>query len=119
MSNPKYLRPGFEFATARLVEEAGELQQAVGKLLRWGPESFNPDLPKEQQESNADAVKREAADVIEAIDNWLSEDIKRRFGLTVQTTASIVKPSTDRIRKHNYCLIWNDKLLEAVSCRIN
>lgn len=82
MTNPKYMRSGFQFATGKLVEEAGELQAALGKLLRWGPESYNPELPPSQRESNSDWVRREAEDVISAIQNWLHEDTKRRLAKT-------------------------------------
>jgi hypothetical protein len=78
MTDPKYMRPGYNFAVGKLVEELGELQAALGKLLRWGPESVNPELPPEQQETNADWVRREILGVRGAIQNYIDEDIKRR-----------------------------------------
>ena len=70
MTNPRYMRPGFDFAVGKLVEECGELQAALGKMLRWGPESVNPELPIEQQETNRDWVSREIDDVLGAIANY-------------------------------------------------
>ena len=43
-----------------VVEECGEVLQAIGKTIRWGLESVNPELPPEQQESNAAWILREA-----------------------------------------------------------
>lgn len=76
MTNPKYMRPGLDFARGKAIEELGELQAALGKSLRWGWESYNPELPVDQRESNADWVRREIADVRAAIDN-LEREMKR------------------------------------------
>lgn len=70
MTNPRYMRNGTDFAIGKLIEELGELQTALGKMLRWGPDSVNPELPKHLQESNRDWVDREISDVIEAIANY-------------------------------------------------
>lgn len=69
MTDPKYIRHGLPFAVGRTVEELGELQAALGKTLRWGWLSFNPELSPEQRETNADWVRREIADVREAVNN--------------------------------------------------
>jgi hypothetical protein len=50
-----------------LVEECGEVMAAVGKTLRWGLDSVNPELPQEEQETNADWILRELKDLKEAI----------------------------------------------------
>jgi len=50
-----------------LVEECGEVQAAIGKTIRWGWESVNPELPPEQQETNRDWVLRELKDLKGAI----------------------------------------------------
>lgn len=50
-----------------LVEECGEVQAAVGKTIRWGLESTNPELPPEEQETNRDWVLRELDDLERAI----------------------------------------------------
>lgn len=58
-----------------LVEESGEVLQAVGKTIRWGLESSNPELPPEQRESNAAWILRELKDLRGAIDR-LEQAIK-------------------------------------------
>lgn len=63
MMDQKYLRPGFDFALAHFVEEAGEALAADGKTQRWGLYSVNPELPPEQQESNRDWLLRELDDL--------------------------------------------------------
>ncbi len=69
MTDPKYMRPGLDFAVGKAVEELGELQAALGKTLRWGWSSVNPELPISEQEPNASWVRREIADVRAALDN--------------------------------------------------
>lgn len=65
--NEQYLRPGFDFALAHLVEECGEVLAAAGKTQRWGSLSTNPELPPEQQETNQDWLMRELDDLEGAI----------------------------------------------------
>ncbi|AYO78346.1 hypothetical protein EBF16_16485 [Sphingobium yanoikuyae] len=67
------MRPGVDFATGKLVEELGELQAALGKSIRWGRSSFNPEVPADQRETNADWIEREIDDVLEAIENYRRE----------------------------------------------
>ena len=62
MTQAKYMLPGIDFAVGKAVEELGELQAALGKTLRWGWSSANPELPVHQRESNALWVRREIAD---------------------------------------------------------
>lgn len=69
MSDPKYMRPGLDFAVGKAVEEAGEFLAAIGKTLRWGWSSVNPELPRAEQEPNAAWVRREVADLREALVN--------------------------------------------------
>lgn len=69
MTDPKYMRPGLDFAVGKATEEAGEFIAAIGKTLRWGWSSVNPELPPEEQERNKDWVRREMADLREALDN--------------------------------------------------
>jgi hypothetical protein len=59
----EYLRPGFDFALAHAIEEAGEFLAAAGKTQRWGRGSVNPELPPEQQETNEEWLAREMADL--------------------------------------------------------
>lgn len=50
-----------------LVEECGEVLSAVGKSIRWGLNSVNPEIPVEKQETNSDWIKRELKDLKRAI----------------------------------------------------
>ncbi len=69
MTDPKYMRPGLDFARGKAVEELGELQAALGKSLRWGWTSVNPELPSDKQVTNAAWVRDEIRDVRDALDN--------------------------------------------------
>jgi hypothetical protein len=50
-----------------LVEEAGEVLAALGKSIRWGLDSCNPELPEDQRETNQQWLLREMADLKEAL----------------------------------------------------
>jgi len=76
MTDQKYMRTGLDFARGKAVEELGELQAALGKSLRWGWNSVNPELPEAKQETNAQWVFREMADVRGALDNLEKEMIE-------------------------------------------
>lgn len=65
--DPQYLRPGFDFALAHAIEEAGEFLAAAGKTQRWGRASVNPDLPPSRQETNQEWLVREAQDLLSAL----------------------------------------------------
>lgn len=65
--NPKYAPKSDLDTFGYLVEECGEVLQAVGKALRWGLESANPELPEEQRETNRDWILRELQDVERAV----------------------------------------------------
>jgi hypothetical protein len=52
---------------AHLAEEAGEVIAAVGKTLRFGLESENPELPDKVREKNRVWLKREIQDLKKAI----------------------------------------------------
>ena len=67
MSDPCFIQAGFEKQLATLVEECGEVLAAAGKTQRWGRDSVNPLLPKDQQETNEVWLKRELADLKGAI----------------------------------------------------
>ena len=78
MSDQKYMRPGLDFAMGKAVEEAGEFLAALGKTMRWGWYSYNPELPHDEQEDNIDWVRREMADLRGALDNLEIEMNKYR-----------------------------------------
>jgi len=56
-----------EQALGYLIEECGEVCAAAGKTLRWGPQSVNPELSREEQETNAECLWREMRDLSGAI----------------------------------------------------
>jgi hypothetical protein len=73
MVNARYLRPGLDFAVGRAIEECGEVCAALGKTIRWGWYSVNPELPLEKQEQNIDWVRREIDDAYEALSRLETE----------------------------------------------
>lgn len=48
---------------AHVAEECGKLVAAIGKTMRFGPQSVNPELPACDQETNIAWVLREMDDV--------------------------------------------------------
>lgn len=77
MTDPKYMREGYWFAVGKLVEELGELQQVLGKTLRFGPDSYNPEVAYSDREYNSDMIAREIEDVLGAIENYQIEENNR------------------------------------------
>jgi len=76
MTDPKYMEEGVDFAIGKAVEELGELQAALGKTIRFGLFSVNPELHHTEQESNSLWIKREIKDVREALAN-LEHEIEK------------------------------------------
>jgi NTP pyrophosphatase (non-canonical NTP hydrolase) len=74
MSDPRFLQNGFDAQLAHIVEECGEVLAAAGKTQRWGWASVNPLLPPQEQETNIVWLRRELADLKDAI---------RRFEITI------------------------------------
>lgn len=58
-----------------LAEECGEVIQTVGKSIRWGLDGYNPELPKEEQETNRVWILRELKDLKLAI-KYVTDTIK-------------------------------------------
>lgn len=58
-----------------LIEECGEVLSACGKSVRWGLDSFNPELPPEKQEQNGEWILRELKDLKRAI-RYVSKALK-------------------------------------------
>lgn len=73
MTDQKYMRPGLDFARGKAIEELGELQAALGKSLRWGWDSSNPELPPKERLTNIAWVRAEMQDVRNALDNLDAE----------------------------------------------
>lgn len=76
----RYRSKTAEQALAHVVEEMGEAMAAAGKTLRWGPESYNPELPPGQREKNIDWLARELEDVQRAITAFWILAAKQRWG---------------------------------------
>lgn len=50
-----------------LIQKCGEAQAAAGKVIRWGSEAFNPELPSEKQETNREELLRKLRSLKDAI----------------------------------------------------
>lgn len=78
MTDPRYMRPGLDFARGKAIEELGELQAALGKSLRWGWLSTNPELPETERVTNVAWTRDEIKDVREALDN-LERELNKEY----------------------------------------
>lgn len=56
-----------------LIEECGELQSALGKTIRWGLDSYNPELDEPNRKLNRTWIREEIQDIKRAI-RFLEED---------------------------------------------
>ena len=65
---PQYEPKTMEQFLGYIVEECGEVLHVVGKSQRWGLDSFNPEIPTHERESNFMWLKRELMDLRGAID---------------------------------------------------
>lgn len=63
----QYKPKNFNQEMGYLIEECGEVLSAAGKSQRWGLDSVNPEIPKEEQEKNAHWLHRELDDLERAI----------------------------------------------------
>jgi hypothetical protein len=63
MVKRNYVRNDFDSIVGHLIEECGEVLAAAGKMLRWGPDSYNPELPNDQRETNLAWLQREILDL--------------------------------------------------------
>lgn len=77
--NPKYKPKSTTDHLGYLIEEAGEVLAAAGKSLRWGLDSWNPELPPIERESNEQWLRREMRDLSRAI-NLMTEHLDRQQG---------------------------------------
>jgi len=68
-ANFNKLTPAEAERLAILAEEAGEVVQAVGKILRHGYGSYNPDAPDEG--NNCTMLEREIADLYGAVNRMV------------------------------------------------
>ena len=74
MNHFNKLTPAEAERLALLLEEMGEAQQAIGKILRHGYESQNPFQPGP---TNRDRLEKELGDVQHAIDLLCRSDVNR------------------------------------------
>ena len=58
-----------------LIEECSEVLVAAGKAVRWGYDGYNPELPEDKRDTNAEWLKRELDDLDEAI-RRVRQDLK-------------------------------------------
>jgi NTP pyrophosphatase (non-canonical NTP hydrolase) len=59
----KYVPKTLEAKLGWLVEECGEVLAAVGKTMRHGLDSYNPEIAPEERELNGDWILRELGDL--------------------------------------------------------
>lgn len=78
MSDKRFLQDGFDKRLAHAIEECGEFLAAAGKTQRWGVWSVNPLLRPADQETNLLWLRREMADVRQALDR-LDDAIGKEF----------------------------------------
>lgn len=63
-----------EYHLARAVEEAGEVSQMLGKILRFGPDSYDPNDP--EKVINKILLTQELAQLNKAIANYLATFVR-------------------------------------------
>ena len=95
MSHFNKLSPSQHERLAILLEELGEAQQAIGKILRHGYESCDPTLippDDERPPNNRENLEKELGDVVFSI-NLLGDDIYQpAVGRRVIDKASKIRP---------------------------
>ena len=62
-----YEPSNFKQKIGYLIEECGEVLAAAGKTVRWGIDSFNPESPSCDRETNKKWLLRELKDLKRAI----------------------------------------------------
>jgi NTP pyrophosphatase (non-canonical NTP hydrolase) len=82
-----------------LAEELGEVQQAIGKILRHGYESHHPDDINDSPVTNRQMLEKELGDVMCAIDFLCRGG---DLDVTKMTLRSIVKAETVQQYLHHH-----------------
>lgn len=67
MAHPEFFQEGFEKQLAHVVEECAEVIVVYGKIQRFGKDSVNPLLNKEEQIPHIQSLKNELQDLKGAI----------------------------------------------------
>jgi len=127
---PQYAPQTTSAKLGYLVEECGEVLAAVGKSQRWGLDSFNPEIPFKDRETNREWVLRELCDLENAIalvretlstnegqtlsandgqtlsNNETSQDpIKLEVGATAEPNTCGSCKFFERVKDHGHCNI--------------
>lgn len=76
-----------------LATQMGKVLAALGKTLRWGPESYNPEVKPADRETNAAWLLRESADLQAALDRAVP-----RLRTMVEENADSIRVGASRSR---------------------
>jgi Zn-dependent peptidase ImmA (M78 family) len=99
MKNFNELSPSETERLSLLIEELGESQQTIGKILRHGYENYNPDMPSKHRVSNRFDLARELGHVFRAIKIMLRcDDLKMSW---IKESANKKGPSLQKYLHHN------------------
>lgn len=60
------------------IKKPGEVQAALGKSVKWGMKSYNPELPEDQREYNFQWILKELKDLKRAI-RFVEKFIKENY----------------------------------------
>lgn len=77
---PEYIPQTFEQKLGYLIGEAGEAIAEAGRVVRFGVQGFNPELPVEEQIPNGQLLQNELRDLQRAIDYMRAELRVKGFG---------------------------------------
>lgn len=96
MNNYNELTPGQTERLAILVEEAGEVLQICGKILRHGYDSSNPN--DKAMTTNSILLANEIGDLLHSIDLVAGNDIVEEAGHIYKSKVS----RADRLKKYTH-----------------
>lgn len=96
----EYIPKTSEQKLGYLIEGCGEVLAAAGKTARWGWHSVNPELPVEDQETNAEWLLRELGDLRVAVDMMTCELQGKRYAPTESASDDDVRELLARCVKY-------------------
>jgi NTP pyrophosphatase (non-canonical NTP hydrolase) len=100
MTFSNQLTPAEAERLALLLEEMGEVQQIIGKILRHGYESFHPDSP---QITNRELLEKEMGDLTFAVRLMIFEkDVSRN---NIDVHAEVKRQKIGKWLHHNEKLV--------------
>jgi hypothetical protein len=85
---------------ALLLEEMGEAQQCIGKILRHGYESCDPTLPKDAQITNRQDLERELGHIKVAVDLLTSQRMNGGCDLNARNIDASMQEKIKRIGRY-------------------